>query len=64
MVTVKVDLEKCTGEGACVTVCPVGVFELKKINNSDKSEPVNQDQCIVCRACEAQCPESAITVTE
>lgn len=64
MVTIKVNLEKCTGCGTCVATCPVGVYELKKTGGSEKSEPVNQDQCIVCRACEVQCPESAITVTE
>jgi len=64
MVTVKVDLEKCTGCGTCVTTCPVGVFELTKNGDAEKSKPVNQDQCIVCRACEVQCPESAITVVE
>ncbi|MFH0897540.1 MAG: 4Fe-4S binding protein, partial [Candidatus Bathyarchaeota archaeon] len=41
MVTVKVDFEKCNGDGVCVTVCPVGVFELMKKNGSEKSEPVN-----------------------
>jgi len=64
MVTIKVDWEKCTGCGTCVTVCPVGVYELKKESGTDKSHPVNMDQCIVCRACEIQCPESAISVTE
>lgn len=64
MVTIKIDLDKCNGDGACVTVCPVGVYELKKKNGVEKSEAVNADQCIVCRACEVQCPEAAITVTE
>jgi len=64
MVNVKVDLDKCTGCGTCVSTCPVGVYELKKEGDKEKSDPVNQDQCIVCRACEVSCPESAITVTE
>ncbi len=64
MVNVKVDFQKCTGDGLCVTVCPIGVFEMKKKNGSEKSEPVNQDQCIVCRVCETQCPEAAIIVSE
>jgi NAD-dependent dihydropyrimidine dehydrogenase PreA subunit len=29
-----------------------------------KSVVVNNDACIVCRACEVQCPTQAITVTE
>ena len=52
----KVDKAKCIGCGACVSVCPVGVFELK----SGKSVPVNADQCIKCGACVTSCPVKAI----
>lgn len=31
MVTVKVDADKCIGDGICVDVCPVDVFELKEV---------------------------------
>ncbi|HID15861.1 MAG TPA: 4Fe-4S dicluster domain-containing protein [Candidatus Atribacteria bacterium] len=55
-----VDLEKCTGCGTCVQVCPMGVFELV----DDKAKVVNEDQCVECRACEAQCPVQAITIEE
>lgn len=64
MVKVVVDLEKCTGEGTCVNTCPVAVFELQEKGGKTKAVVVAEDQCIVCRACEVQCPESAITVTE
>lgn len=60
MVKIDVNLEKCTGCGTCVDVCPVGVYELKE----GKSVPVKVDECLVCRACETQCPAGAITVTE
>jgi NAD-dependent dihydropyrimidine dehydrogenase PreA subunit len=60
MVEVKVDLEKCDGDGVCADTCPVEVFEIK----DGKSVVVNNDECIVCRACEVQCPKSAIEVVE
>ena len=66
MVEIKVDLEKCNGCGTCVDVCPVSVFELQDVEGYDtkKASPVNQDACIVCRSCEVQCPQQAITVVE
>ncbi|MEM0313793.1 MAG: 4Fe-4S dicluster domain-containing protein [Candidatus Bathyarchaeia archaeon] len=60
MVKIVVDSAKCTGCGTCVDTCPVGVYELK----DNKSVPVKVDECLVCRACEAQCPEGAIQVIE
>jgi len=60
MVEVKVDQEKCDGCGTCVDVCPVDVFELRE----EKSYVVNNDECLVCKACEVQCPNGAIEVIE
>lgn len=60
MVEIKIDTEKCDGCGTCVDVCPVEVFELK----NNKSVVVNLDECLVCRACEVQCPNSAIEIIE
>ena len=45
LVEIKIDLDKCTGCGTCVDVCPVAVFEVE----DDKSKVVNIDECIACR---------------
>jgi NAD-dependent dihydropyrimidine dehydrogenase PreA subunit len=55
-----VDNAKCTGCGTCVDTCPVAVYEVK----DGKSIPVKPEECLVCRACEVQCPETAIQVIE
>jgi NAD-dependent dihydropyrimidine dehydrogenase PreA subunit len=64
MVKVVVDQSRCNGDSVCVGVCPVSVFEMQTVGGEQKSVVVNGDACIVCRACEAQCPTQAITVTE
>ena len=60
MVEVKVDLEKCDGCSTCIDTCPVEVFEMK----DDKSIPIKQEECLVCKACEVQCPNTAIEIIE
>ena len=64
MVNVKVDLEKCTGCGTCLDVCPVEVFKIIDVDGEQKSSPVNENECIACMACEAGCPEEAIEIIE
>jgi NAD-dependent dihydropyrimidine dehydrogenase PreA subunit len=64
MVKIKIDLNKCDGDGTCVSVCPVEVYELQTIQGKKKAVAVNADACIVCRACENECPNQAIEVTE
>jgi len=60
MVEIKINLEKCNGCHTCVDTCPVGVYEIQ----NEKSVPVKKEECLICRACEAQCPNTAIEVIE
>jgi len=56
----KIDQDKCTKCGTCIEVCPVNVFEKK----DDKTVVAKPEDCIGCRACEAQCPAKAIEVED
>jgi len=58
MPTVTVDKTKCDGDGVCVDICPMNVYEMV----DGKSEPVRTDDCIMCMACVNACPNQAITV--
>jgi len=60
MTKIEIDLEKCDGNGTCVEVCPVGVFEVRE----GKAVAVKPEECLVCMACEVQCPNGAIKVIE
>ncbi len=60
MFVVTVDTEKCVGDGNCVDVCPVGVYELQ----DNKAVVVNGDECLGCESCLEVCETGAITVTE
>ena len=58
VVTLNLDIDKCTGCGMCVTVCPHAVFEL----NNGKSFIRDRDECMECGACQSNCPVDAIKV--
>jgi NAD-dependent dihydropyrimidine dehydrogenase PreA subunit len=67
MPKVKVDWTKCNGDGICVDVCPVDVFELQDIAehpDTQKSATIREDDCILCMACVTSCPTEAIIVEE
>jgi len=61
MVKILIDYSKCTGnrEKLCVEICPVSVFREEK---HGKLVVVNEENCILCRTCQFNCPKQAIEV--
>jgi NAD-dependent dihydropyrimidine dehydrogenase PreA subunit len=60
---VAVDFDLCVGDGACIDVCPVNVFEWHGEGAERKAMPERERDCIYCYGCEAVCPKFAIRVT-
>ena len=55
-----INKEKCNGCLTCIEVCPVDVFS----KDGKKAKVEKPEDCIGCRACEVQCPKSAIKVED
>ncbi|MDD4193098.1 MAG: 4Fe-4S binding protein [Mangrovibacterium sp.] len=51
----KINLDRCTGCGSCVGVCPMDAISLAK-----GKAVIDLDQCANCHACESVCPVDAI----
>jgi NAD-dependent dihydropyrimidine dehydrogenase PreA subunit len=61
---VAVDWDICVGDGVCISVCPVSLYDWSQTPSGDKrTDPVRQADCIQCLACETQCPTQAIKIT-
>lgn len=58
VVTLKYNIDKCTGCGICVDVCPHAVFRME----NRKAVITDRDLCMECGACEKNCPFSALSV--
>lgn len=61
---VGVDFDLCIGDGACIEVCPVNVFDWYGCGADRKAMPIRERDCIYCFGCEAVCPKFAIRVTK
>lgn len=58
--TIEIFLEKCTGCGMCVEVCPHEVFTL----NNKKAIIQDRDSCMECGACVSNCAFNAVAVNK
>jgi len=61
MAKIVIDYSKCVGDHdkICVEICPVSVFRNGK---SRKPAIVNEENCILCRTCQVNCPGQAIKI--
>lgn len=56
--TLELRIERCTGCGMCLQVCPHAVFAIE----NKKAQIVDRDACMECGACSLNCPEGALAV--
>lgn len=65
--TSAVDWDVCIGDGICADVCPVSLYEMVDTPghpiSQRKADPIRENECIQCLACEMQCPVAAIKIT-
>jgi NAD-dependent dihydropyrimidine dehydrogenase PreA subunit len=52
----KINIDKCSGCGVCIEVCPVDAI---KIQNQ---KAVVGDECVECGVCVNECPNEAIEI--
>jgi len=62
-----IDWDICTGCGTCISICPMSVYDFFDTPghpvSPKKAGPINEPACIICMACEIQCPVQAIKIT-
>jgi Pyruvate/2-oxoacid:ferredoxin oxidoreductase delta subunit len=56
---VRIIVEKCTGCGLCVKVCPFSAIQLK-----NKKAIIDYDRCTMCGACQESCRFKAIDIID
>jgi len=64
--SIECDLEKCTGCGVCVNVCPItDTLRIKENENGVKKlDMIDFSRCILCANCVYNCPKGALNVTK
>lgn len=53
----KVDMQKCNGDGVCASTCPAGAAS---IDESLQKAYIDCDVCMECYSCMNLCPQGAI----
>jgi NAD-dependent dihydropyrimidine dehydrogenase PreA subunit len=56
--TLQYMVDKCTGCGRCVEVCPQGVFVMQ----DKRAKVTDRDLCMECGACARNCDSGALSV--
>jgi ferredoxin len=54
------DEAECVQCGACVSVCPVGVFT----HDKERQISIDLKRCVLCKACIVMCPHGALKTAE
>jgi formate hydrogenlyase subunit 6/NADH:ubiquinone oxidoreductase subunit I len=59
---IRVATHACTGCASCVKACPVDAISMVRTEGETCAKAVvNQAECIVCKECEARCPEGGLS---
>lgn len=56
--TLRIDWERCTSCGACISPCPTGALGFKE----DWTLKFDEEKCVACKVCVTTCPFKAITI--
>ena len=59
VMAVEVDVEKCTGCGSCVDICPVDTIKL-----DNEIAVIDSEACTECGSCVDECPNEAISLVD
>ena len=62
MAIIKIDYELCNSCQTCYDECPLDVFGWDDEQN--RPEALYPDECWYCGACEIDCPENAVDVSQ
>lgn len=60
MPKIEIDLATCNGCASCVDVCPMEILVLRE----EKAFPEREENCMICKVCEVECPTQSIRVLE